>query len=582
MQDVALPDSAGLDPETAEAVPEATPPGDRRAARAAMQARIIAPVKPLLRRAGLLSILSGLLWPVQAAAIAWAVSGWAGGALALERSLWAAGIFLLCGLIRAGLDRVAGGLLYRAADETIAREREVLIGREARRPGGAGSAAVAALAVQKLPLLHPWITRYHVAMLRTSVIPLVYLAVAFWFSWAIGVVLLVAGPLIPVFMALVGMAAEDASRRQMDEIGDMNTMLMDRLSALLDIRLLGARARAAEDFETRADRLREKTMAVLRIAFLSSTVLELFAAIGVAMVAVFVGFTLLGEVGWGSWGNGLTLYEGIFLLLIAPEFFQPLRDLAAAWHDRASGVSVVEELEAMDAAPRVALLGEGTQAAPLPGPLSVSMRGGVASLPGRALPLPDLDLDAGQSLALVGPSGVGKSTALSALAGLVPLVEGRIEVCGQELNAGTADGWRARLAVVPQRVHFPDLPLGDWLSGGRAVDEGTMTEALELAEAHAVVDRLPEGLQTRLGESGGGVSGGEARRLMIARAVLQGADLVLADEPTADLDALTADRVTRALRRLQGQGAALIVATHDPALAGAMDAQILMTGEAEA
>ena len=239
MQDVALPDGAGLDPETAQAVPDAAPPGDRRAARAAMQDRIIAPVKPLLRRAGLLSILSGLIWPVQAAAIAWAVSGWATGALALERSLWAAGIFLLCGLIRAGLDRVAGGILYRAADETIARERELLIGREARRPGGAGSAAVAALAVQKLPLLHPWITRYHVAMLRTSVIPLVYLAVAFWFSWAIGVVLLVAGPLIPVFMALVGMAAEDASRRQMDEIGDMNTMLMDRLSALLDIRLLG-------------------------------------------------------------------------------------------------------------------------------------------------------------------------------------------------------------------------------------------------------------------------------------------------------------------------------------------------------
>ena len=210
------------------------------------------------------------------------------------------------------------------------------------------------------------------------------------------------------------------------------------------------------------------------------------------------------------------------------------------------------------------------------------MRGGIASLPGRALPLPDLDLGAGQSLALVGPSGVGKSTALSALAGLVPLVEGRIEVCGQELNAGTADGWRARVAVVPQRVHFPDLPLSDWLSGGRALEEAAVCEALDLAEARAVVDRLPEGLQTRLGESGGGVSGGEARRLMIARAVLQGADLVLADEPTADLDALTADRVTRALRRLQGQGAALIVATHDPALAGAMDAQIVMTGEAEA
>ncbi|MCB1397579.1 MAG: cysteine ABC transporter permease, partial [Rhodobacteraceae bacterium] len=298
------------------------------------KARIIAPVAGDLRVAGWLSVAAGALWPVQAAVIAWAIDGWATGEPPMTRAMLAVIVVVLAGLMRAALDHRAGGLLFRAADRTIARERAALIRREARAPTRAGSASVASLVVQKLPLLQPWITRYHVAMTKVSVLPLLLLVLAFSQSWVVGLTLLVAGPLIPVFMALVGMAAEDASRRQMDEIGTMNDMLMDRLSAMLDIRLLGAVDRATQDFAQRADTLRTRTMAVLRIAFLSSTVLELFSALGVALVAVFVGFTLLGEITFGSWGTPLTLGEGLFLLLIAPEFFQPLRDMAAAWHDR--------------------------------------------------------------------------------------------------------------------------------------------------------------------------------------------------------------------------------------------------------
>ncbi|WP_322867431.1 ABC transporter transmembrane domain-containing protein [Aquicoccus sp. G2-2] len=292
-------------------------PTDRHRA----SARIIAPVARLLRIAGALAVIAGLIWPVQAAALAWAISGWVAGDL--SRTGTAALIFLLGGVLRAGLDHRAGRWLFEAADQTITRERSALIGREARARADAGSAEIAALIVQKLPLLQPWITRYYVAMVKVSVLPLVLLILAFWFSWVVGLVLLVAGPLIPVFMALVGMAAEAASRRQMDEIGSMNAMLMDRLSAMLDIRLLGATERAAADFADRAEALRIRTMAVLRVAFLSSTVLELFSAIGVAMVAVFVGFTLLGAIQFGSWGTPLTLGEGVFLLLVAPEFFNP-------------------------------------------------------------------------------------------------------------------------------------------------------------------------------------------------------------------------------------------------------------------
>lgn len=545
---------------------------DGAAQRRRAQERIITPVRETLRKASWLSVAAGLVWPLQAGLIAWIVSAWVAGTGTLADTLPAITGFVVLGLVRAGLDHQAGRLLFDAADRTISRERETLIRREARNPTDIGSAVVAALAVQKLPLLQPWITRYHVAMTSAAILPLVLAALSFYVSWAGGLILLISGPLIPLFMALVGMAAEDASRQQMREITSMNDMLMERLSAMLDIRLLGATARAARDFEARAESLREKSMAVLRVAFLSSTVLELFSAIGVAMVAVFVGFSLLGELNFGTWGTPLTLREGLFLLLIAPEFFQPMRDLAAAWHDRAAGFAVVAELDALDATERVAFVGAGMRAAPLAGSASVRLSDAVAALPRRTIALPDLHLRAGDSVALTGPSGAGKTTALSSIAGLVPLASGGIAVCGHKLDATTADAWRARVSLIPQQPHFPDETLAAWLDpDGSGRDPAP---ALQIAAARGVVERLPHGLETRLGESGGGVSGGEARRLMIARAALDDSDVVLADEPTADLDAETAKLVIEALVQLQRQGRILVVATHDPALASAMDRQV--------
>ncbi|WP_211222280.1 ABC transporter transmembrane domain-containing protein [Sediminimonas qiaohouensis] len=247
---------------------------DASSQRARTKDRIIAPVAADVRKAGWLAVLGGAIWPVQAACIAWAVSGWAAGAPPMETAAPAAALFMAGGLLRAALEHRSGRLLFRAADQTIAREREALIRREARAISATGSAGIAAMAVEKLPLLQPWITRYHVAMTRVSILPLLLLVLAFSVSWVAGLVLLVAGPLIPVFMALVGMAAEDASRRQMEEIGSLNELTMERLTAMLDIRLLGAADRVTADFSERAETLRTRTMAVLRIAFLSSTVLE--------------------------------------------------------------------------------------------------------------------------------------------------------------------------------------------------------------------------------------------------------------------------------------------------------------------
>lgn len=532
-----------------------------------------AQAKGAFRTAGILNIVTGALWPVQAAVVAALIAGWLQGHAAAASSLEAAVAFVLLAALRAMLDHRAGAVMFDAADGIVAAERATLLARESRRAGGGpASAEVGALMAQKLPMLLPYLTRYRPAQFRAGVLPILILIITAWFSWAAALVLLVAGPLIPVFMALIGIAAKEASQKQMAEIGDLNALLMDRLGALVDIRLLDAGERTARDFEARAEGLRARTMAVLRIAFLSSTVLELFAALGVAMVAVYVGFSLLGSIRFGTWGAPLSVGEGIFLLLLAPDFFQPLRDVAAAWHDRAQALAVAGELATAEAGAPVAALGAGAAATALPGAAVIRLHGAVVQRGARMLRLPDLTLAPGERIAVTGPSGAGKSTLLAALAGLVPLAAGTVQVAGVTLDEASADGWRARLAWVGQSPHFLDRTLGENLDlRGLGGDLGP---ALAAARAEGVVATLPGGLAARLGETGGGISGGEARRLMLARAFAANPEVLLADEPTADLDRETADAVTAALMELSTRGVTLVVATHDPILIAALGREV--------
>ncbi|MCW9041844.1 MAG: thiol reductant ABC exporter subunit CydD [Pseudopelagicola sp.] len=536
-------------------------------------ARIETAARPALKRASAVMALGGVLWPVQAGAAAYSIQSWAQGHP--EGLMWAALLFIAVGAIRALLDHWAGGVLFRMADRLISDERHALLARESGRVEQAvSSASLAALAAQKLPLLTPYLTRYRPAMTRVMVVPLVLLVLTFSVSWAAGLVLLVAGPLIPVFMALIGIAAKQASERQMVEIGALNDLLIDRLSALADIRLLDATKQAETDFEDRAEGLRHRSMAVLRVAFLSSTVLELFSAIGVAMVAVYVGFSLLGELQFGTWGAELTLYQGVFLLLLAPEYFQPLRDLAAAWHDRAAALAVADEMDRLEATDGEAVPGDGGKAAPLKGEATIACRSAYVLRGGQPVALPDLTLMPGKVVALCGPSGSGKTSCLLALAGLVPPSDGEIRVADRTLDATTADAWRARLTFIPQAVHMPDMTLRRFLDPDETGAD--IDAALKAAHADRIVTALPDGLETRLGETGAGVSGGEARRFLVARAILRGADVVLADEPTADLDPDTAAILIASLRALADKGASVLIATHDPQVIAALDRSVYM------
>ncbi|OUD09932.1 hypothetical protein BVC71_07825 [Marivivens niveibacter] len=527
---------------------------------------LLSPIDADIRTASRFAILANLIWLPQTAIIA----------LVLARLLQGdrpyIGYMVICfvglAIIRTVFAAMSEARSSAAGDSLIAQCRRIIVEKEARFfSAEIGAGATAALSFEKLDMIVPYVGRYRQAMARVRIVPIIIIVIAAYYSWVAALIFMITGPLIPVFMALIGWAAKDASENQMAEMGTMNDMIVDRLPAILDMRLLNTSERFVKGFTQAADRLRTRTMAVLKIAFLTSTVLELFAAIGVALMAIYLGFSLLGAIGFGqSWG-GLTPFSVIWILLIAPEFYQSLRDLSAAWHDKAAASAVADDWQKWFDQVRPPVIGAG-QSAFLGETFGVKTIGAVAQVGQQRIQIPDFEVKSGQGIAITGPSGAGKSTALNALAGLVPIVDGAVHVNGQVLDDDKVAAWRDEIGWMPQAPHFFDDTLQFNLDFGTGADIWPALKSVDMAD---VVDRLPNGAQTKLGETGGGLSGGEARRLTLCRAILANPKLIIADEPTADLDPKTAEIVTNALLNLKSKGVALIVSTHDARLAERMD-----------
>ncbi|WP_416797586.1 thiol reductant ABC exporter subunit CydD [Ciceribacter azotifigens] len=529
-----------------------------------------------------LSVLAALLWLPQAWLVSQFLAPLVEGRTPGLGPVVTTGAFIALGLMRHLLDALAGRRAFGIGQRLIERERIDLVERESLASPLAGSsqtsAALATLLAGKLDALLPWASRYRLAAVKVATVPAVILVVTASMSWLAGVVLLVAGPLIPVFMALIGIAARQASEKQMAATGTLNSTLLEWLNAASDIRLLNAEALTVERFRQSAETLRAKTMGVLRIAFLSSTVLELFSAIGIALVAVYVGFALLGTFTFGAYETPLTVAEGILILLLAPDFFQPLRDLAAAWHDKAAALAVAGELAEREINPRPRILGRGARAdSRLAGALTIATRGLRYEAGGREIAFPDIEIMPGEKVAICGPSGAGKTTFIGLLCGLARPSSGRVEIGGHLLDDDLADAWRGMTGFVGQHPHMLNASLrANVALAGDRIDRDRFDAALADAAADGVVAALARGADTRLGENGSGVSGGEARRLTIARAVYADAKVIFADEPTADLDTATAGRIAEALENIGRQGATLVIATHDPRLIARFDRVITL------
>ncbi|WP_244857306.1 thiol reductant ABC exporter subunit CydD [Halorhodospira halophila] len=546
--------------------------GERAAGRWLLdQARQARPAMAATVGAGLadtvLVVLQALLiaWVIDQAVIRATPLAELWGALALLAAVFAA---------RAGATWARAAAGARAAWVITAAVRRRLYRHIAAlgpvRLQGHHSGAVASALVEQVEALEGYYAHYLPQMVLAVVAPLVFIALITGVDLLAGLLLLIAAPLVPLFMALVGMGAARLSRRQQQSLARISAHFLDRLRGLATLRIFRATDAAAEAVEGAAEEYRRRSLSVLRVAFLSSAALELIAAISIALVAIYVGFSLLGYLHFGP-GPELGLFAGLFILLLAPEVFFPLRRLAQHYHDRAAAVGAAAEIlelledplpaadEPAPAAPGPVRRDPQTDL-PVPDPRPLGFHRVTVAFPGAEAPALDgleLHIPAGQRVVISGPSGAGKSTLLHLAAGFLRPDTGRVTI-GESAPAAGAVAWVGQRPWLFHGSVRENLQLAD-----PGADDRRLRAALRHADLDGVIAALPEGLDTPLGEDAYGLSGGQASRLALARALLSGAPVLLLDEPTAGLDPDSRERVLAAVARLADGRRTVLMVAHD-------------------
>lgn len=420
----------------------------------------------------------------------------------------------------------------------------------------------ASIILEQIEDMQDYYSRYLPQIALAGIIPLLILVSIFPINWAAGLILLVTAPLIPLFMALVGMGAADANRRNFVALARLSGNFLDSLRGLDTLRLFHRGTAEIDQIKRSTENFRARTMDVLRLAFLSSAVLEFFASISIAVVAVYFGFSYLGELNFGSYGTPVTLFAGFLVLILAPEFFQPLRDLGAFYHAKAQAIGAAESLVTFLSA-ESADMGDGEQPWPAGQTVALAARDVIIQSPqGKTLAGPlTFSIQTGQRIAIVGLSGAGKSSLLNALLGFLPY-QGSLTASGIELKSLRSDEWRKQLSWVGQNPYLPELTLrANILLNQPEVSDEQLQSAIERAYVNEFLPLLPLGLETELGDSAARLSIGQAQRVAVARALLSPCSLLLLDEPTASLDAHSEKRVMSALSEATKAQTSLLV-TH--------------------
>jgi len=504
------------------------------------------------------------------AAIAFA-AGLALGVDALPRGLAAAAPWL----VLIALSAAARGLLARRAAQAgaraaagakaQARRDAVASALGGRTSGGEALSAV----VEGVEALDGHVARFEPAKLAAAVAPLLIIA-AIAVATPVAAAILLA-TLVPfgLVMALAGGAAAEESRRQFLALARLSGLFLDRVRALPVVLAFQAEGTVTRDLSVAADDLARRTIRVLRVAFLSSGALEFFAALSVALVAVYCGFNLLRLLPFPV-PEQLDLKRAFFALALAPEVYAPLRRLAAAYHDRQAAEAAALTLAALPAPP------PPPPAVVFVTPPAIRFQAVTVTYAPDETPVFDgfdLDVAPGEVVALLGPSGSGKTTLLNLLLGLAPL-------SGGEVAIGDTPGNEGRLS------HLGSIaPSVAWAGQAPVVLPGTLADNLALACPGATPDQIERaaravgldavldgrgGLDARLDERGAGLSGGERRRLGLARALLKPAPILLLDEPTADLDAASEAALLPILVQA-AKGRTTLIATHSEAVAALAD-----------
>ena len=527
---------------------------DRRLLRCALSAHLD------LLLAVALGVLAGVVVVVQARLLSRVVSQVFLARSTLEQVALPLVGLVICALARAGLvwgsQTSAGGVAGRVKGhlrERLAAHLLVLGPAFAR---GERTGELTNTVVEGIEALDGFFRHYLPQLTLSALVPITVLLFVFPLDWISGLILLLTAPLIPIFMVLIGNLAEELTRRQWTSLSRMSAHFLDVLQGLTTLKALGRSRQYWRVIAQISGRFRQATMGVLRVAFLSAMVLEMIATISTAVVAVQIGLRLLyGQLGFE---------QALFALILAPEFYLPLRLLGARFHTGMEGVAtsqrIFEVLETpASASPATEKVGD---LALLRSHIRLSEvkyaydEGQRPALRGFSL-----TIERGQKIALVGPSGAGKSTVAHLLLRFIEPDQGTIVVDGRTLQELPAAAWRKQVAWVPQIPYLFHGTVGENIRLARP-DAGfeDVVWAARQAHAHAFVDALPRGYDSFIGERGVRLSGGEAQRIALARAFLKDAPLVIFDEATANLDPGVEGLVQEAMARLLEERTALLIA----------------------
>lgn len=476
-----------------------------------------------------------------------------------------AAIFLLRQLLFAGKEIVA-----QQVSRTLRRQlrqqllaKIALLGPARQRFGADGS--LSTLVTEQVDALDGYISRYWPQLGQVGIAPLLIALVVGWHSLFAALLLLCTAPLVPLFMVLVGREASKASQQQLNVLSRMGGRLYIFLQGLPLLKRLNATAVAEAHLRNAAEQYQTGTMRVLRLAFLSSAVLELFTSLAIALVALYLGLGLLGELPWLKQQVPVPYQSALFILLLAPEFYQPLRQLGNDYHAKAQAQAAALNLTPLWHAETFAETPPSYTTLSVAGTLanftSLELQQIVIGNPAAPrLQLEHLRLVQGQRYLLEGPSGCGKSTLLQLLAGFIP-GSGQLWLNQQPLEWAQLPRLRQQMGYFTQQAELLPGTVADNLRLAQPeVTASGMQQALQQVGLWSFLQQQ-QGLDTKVDEDGRGLSGGQQQRLALARLLLQDKAIWLLDEPVAELDADSAAQICALLATLS-QGKTVLLASH--------------------
>ena len=419
-----------------------------------------------------------------------------------------------------------------------------------------GSGALVTTLTDGVEAVGKYYQEYLPAMSAMRVIPLVIVAVVFTQDLLSGFILLVTAPLIPVFMILIGKGAEKLNNKQWQKLARMGNHFMDAVQGLQTLKTYNAAKRESIAIAETSEQYRRDTMAVLRLAFLSSVTLEFFATVSIALVAVLTGFRLL----WGE----IDFFNGFFVLLLAPEFYLPLRRMGAARHTKMESVGAMNDIALILDAPVLQTQQKSPDDIPDLSAVALDFKNICYSYEANipALKYVTASIPAGAKVAIIGESGAGKSTLLSLMLRRIDPTEGSLSINGIPLSDIEPRIWRSHIGWIPQNpTIFYGSVIENIRMGNHAATDDDVISLCKTLGIHDFITALPEGYNTFVGENGYGLSGGQNQRIAIARAFIRNAPLLLMDEPTASLDRKTEATLQQAMDVL-AKGKTVITIAH--------------------